>query len=203
MKPNLDEWSFVALVVDGEQLVSDSKGNLRGKASIYMRQAGDQAFQVWSGAGNGTNPTELPINLEAPYVGKRDLNKKWLYAFLGTIDEPIIFDRALTMTELESVFAGNSPTNGLVGQWSFDESEGCIASDASGNGYDGALYGCSEDGIKRYSYHATGKKFTTSDERYILSTNDANYNNPDGGPVAVGSYPHAPGPTAPSTSRAM
>lgn len=194
IQPNVNEWSFVALVVDGEDLISDSDGNLRGKASIYMRQAGDEAFQVWSGAGNGTNPTELPINLEDPYVGKRDFNKKWLYAFLGTIDEPMIFDRALTMTELESVFAGNSPTNGLVGQWSFDESEGCTASDASGNGYDGALYGCSEDGIKRYSYHATGKKFSTSDERYTLSTNDANYNNPDGGPVAVGSYPHAPGP---------
>ena len=43
-------------------------------------------------------------------------------------------------------FTGDSITNGLVGQWSFDESEGCTASDASGNGYDGALMGCNEDG---------------------------------------------------------
>ena len=55
MKPNLDEWTFVALVVDGEQLVSDSEGNLRGKADIYMRQAGDAAFR--SGVAAATQST--------------------------------------------------------------------------------------------------------------------------------------------------
>ena len=98
MKPNLDEWSFVALVVDGEQLVSDSEGNLRGKADIYIRQAGDAAFQVWSGSGNAINRTELQIDLDTPYVG---VLRKGSFAN-GTVDEPMIFDRALT-TELESL----------------------------------------------------------------------------------------------------
>ena len=191
MKPNLDEWSFVALVVDGEQLVSDSEGNLRGKADIYMRQAGDAAFQVWSGSGNAINRTELQIDLDTPYVG-RGYFVKGSFAFNGTVDEPMIFDRALTTAELESLFMGDGISNGLVGHWPFDESEGCIASDASGNGYDAALMGCNEDGYKKYSYHATGKKFAIDDDSYTLTTDDANYNNPEGGPIAVGSYPHAP-----------
>ena len=191
MKPNLDEWTFVALVVDGEQLVSDSEGNLRGKADIYMRQAGDAAFQVWSGSGNAINRTELQIDLDTPYVG-RGYFVKGSFAFNGTVDEPMIFDRALTTAELESLFTGDSITNGLVGHWPFDESEGCTASDASGNGYDAALMGCNEDGYKKYSYHATGKKFAIDDDSYTLTTDDANYNNPEGGPIAVGSYPHAP-----------
>ncbi len=187
MKPNLNEWSFVALVVDGEQLDSDG----RGKADIYMRQAGDAAFQVWSGYGNANNRTELQINLDTPYIG-RGYFVKFSNAFNGTVDEPMIFDRALTTAELESLFTGGSITNGLVGHWPFDESEGCTASDTSGNGYDAALMGCNEDGYKKYSYHATGKKFAIDDDSYTLTTDDANYNNPAGGPIAVGSYPHAP-----------
>ena len=66
----------------------------------------------------------------------------------GTVDEPMIFDRALTTAELEA-FYGRQYHQRSVGHWPFDESEGCIASDASGNDYDAALWGATKTAIKK------------------------------------------------------
>ena len=67
-------------------------------------------------------------------------------AFNGQIDDVAIFNRALTPEEVQynmyHKLAGNE--NGLVGYWDFDEGQGQIANDKSGNGNDGQLGGSEE-----------------------------------------------------------
>ncbi|GAI36006.1 unnamed protein product, partial [marine sediment metagenome] len=61
--------------------------------------------------------------------------------FAGTIDEVMIFDRALTAEEIQATMhsrlTGNEPN--LVGYWDFDEGEGQFAYDLTDNGNDGQL----------------------------------------------------------------
>jgi len=60
--------------------------------------------------------------------------------FHGLIDEVRIYNRALYPEEVEDhyngIFANDS---GLVGYWNFDEGQGEVASDSSGNGHNGSL----------------------------------------------------------------
>ncbi len=61
--------------------------------------------------------------------------------FDGTIDDVCIYDRALSAEEIQGLMhtklAGDEPN--LVGYWDFDEGEGQVAGDSSGNGTDGQL----------------------------------------------------------------
>lgn len=61
----------------------------------------------------------------------------------GTIDEVAIFNRALSAEEIQATMYTrlNGDELGLVAYWDFDEGEGEIAGDSSGNGNDGTLVG--------------------------------------------------------------
>jgi hypothetical protein len=61
--------------------------------------------------------------------------------FNGTIDEVAIFNRALSAEEIRVLMHNRPDTDepNLVGYWDFDEGEGQIAYDKSGNGNDGVL----------------------------------------------------------------
>jgi len=60
--------------------------------------------------------------------------------FNGTIDEVVIYDRALTAEEVHEIYCnGVFVDSNTVGYWDFDEGEGQVAHDSSGNGNDGRL----------------------------------------------------------------
>lgn len=60
--------------------------------------------------------------------------------FNGTIDEAAIYNRALTAEEIEDIYhCGVIVDSNLVGYWDFEEGQGQIAGDSSGNGNDGQL----------------------------------------------------------------
>lgn len=67
----------------------------------------------------------------------------------GVIDEVLIYNRALTATEVQDLYGSGqatfqNPSNqGLVGYWNFEENAGTKAGDASGNGNTGAISGAS------------------------------------------------------------
>jgi hypothetical protein len=63
--------------------------------------------------------------------------------FQGIIDEVAIYNRALTAEEIQILMhtRPESADPNLVGYWDFDEGEGEIAGDSSGNGNDGTLVG--------------------------------------------------------------
>jgi len=63
-------------------------------------------------------------------------------AFNGIMDEPRIWTRALTATEVANMYFNNAiPRNGLVGEWLFNETTGTTALDSSGNGNNGTITG--------------------------------------------------------------
>lgn len=83
------------------------------------------------------------------------------YYFDGQIDEVSIFNRALTAEEVQynmyHKLAGNEA--GLVGYWDFDEGQGQIANDKSGNGNDGQLGGSVEVQISDPNWVSPGVPF--------------------------------------------
>lgn len=62
--------------------------------------------------------------------------------FKGIIDEPRIWNRALTAQEIKDLYLNNIvPQDGLVAEYLFDEATGTTAIDTSGNGNDGTITG--------------------------------------------------------------
>lgn len=59
--------------------------------------------------------------------------------FQGAIDDVIIWNYALSATDVTNTYLGNPPTSGIVGRWNLDDGSGLTATDSSGNGYDGTL----------------------------------------------------------------
>jgi hypothetical protein len=91
-----------------------------------------------------TDPTtEATINRpEAVHFGR------WgslpIRYFEGTLDEIRFWDRALTASEILSKMNATlipSEETGLVGYWKMDDGSGFLLSDATTNGYDGAITG--------------------------------------------------------------
>jgi len=89
---------------------------------------------------------------DSPYYGSENLkiatnsNADSSYSLNGQIDEVRIYNRALSATEVASLYERTSqakitsPTNdGLVGYWSFEDATGTKATDFSGNGNTGTL----------------------------------------------------------------
>lgn len=62
--------------------------------------------------------------------------------FQGIIDEPRIWNRALTADEIQNLYLyGSVPQDGLVAEYLFDEASGTTAIDSSGNGNNGTITG--------------------------------------------------------------
>jgi hypothetical protein len=60
----------------------------------------------------------------------------------GFIDDVRIYNRALSASEVESLYNGQYvDSDGLVGHWAMNEGEGGTVADLSGNGNDGTIYG--------------------------------------------------------------
>ncbi len=57
----------------------------------------------------------------------------------GKLDDVRIYDRALSESEIEDLYNGKNITGGLVGHWTMNEGEECIAYDFSENENDGSL----------------------------------------------------------------
>lgn len=84
-----------------------------------------------------------PGSLSTPidiFLGQQSLagSKAWN----GYIDEPRIWNRALTATEISNLYLyGQVPQDGLVAEYLFNEASGTTAIDSSGNGNDGTITG--------------------------------------------------------------
>lgn len=64
------------------------------------------------------------------------------HASNSIIDEPRIWNRALTATEIQNLYLyGAVPQDGLVAEYLFNEASGTTAYDTSGNGNDGTITG--------------------------------------------------------------
>jgi hypothetical protein len=97
---------------------------------------------------NSSTPGGTAVdNASAIYFGRRHDSFFGTQFFKGRIDDIHIYNRAISATEVATLFGANkakvitpNKTN-LSAQWKFDEGSGLTAKDASGNGNTGAISG--------------------------------------------------------------
>ncbi len=110
-----NEWQHVAATFDGKRVV------------IYRNGVN---------VGEGTHDGPLPGNSSALEIGGNVSHS--LRHFDGLLDDARMYNRALSSTEIESLYKW-SP--GPVGYWKLDENTGTTANDSSTNGNTGTLSG--------------------------------------------------------------
>ncbi len=121
-QPSVGVWTHVAAV-------------FRGGATLEI---------FYNGTSQGNKPTavaSIGATVEPLYIGKYNG-----YEFDGTIDEVRVYNRTLSVTEIQEHYSAGTgqygrPETGLVAGWHFDEGSGTIASDYSGNAHDGTVNG--------------------------------------------------------------
>jgi hypothetical protein len=119
----VDRWSHLALTYDGVRL------------RLYV-----DGTQVSSRAITGT----ILRTTDPLWIGG---NRPYGEHFQGVIDEVRVYDRALSPSEVKAemstpIASGSiSAATGMVGAYAFDAGSGTVATDASGNGNAGTIWG--------------------------------------------------------------
>lgn len=109
-----NQWYLVSLTFDGSKYVM----YVNGVKDTEMTGAEGSTFQRF----------ELGMSWES-YPAKQYFN--------GRIAEARVWNRALTTSELQMGICGVDPeSKGLIAYWKFNDGEGHIFKDATGNGYD-------------------------------------------------------------------
>lgn len=104
-----------------------------------VNNAGTMQLYV-DGKADGASQAMSPIIALGLVRTARSLNGDSAFAFTGLIDEPRIYQRALTATEITELYLGFEPaTTNLLGLWRFNEGTGITAADESGAANDGVL----------------------------------------------------------------
>jgi hypothetical protein len=111
-----DTWYHLAGTYDGEDLKAYTNGQL---ITTNSAPSGPAA--------NETNSLKL---------GKHAKSAQF---FTGTVDDARVYNRPLAQEEIQGVMNGFSI--GPVAWYKLDETEGTVAADSSGNGYDGTITG--------------------------------------------------------------
>ncbi len=121
----INEWNFVMGTYDGASV------------NLYINGVLDRTAAVTGGACQNAEPLIFGNERRFPLLPPA------FSPFLGNIDEVRIYNRALTLAEMQAtmnqVLQGNE--TGLVGYWRFDENAGTTVYDVSGDGNDGAIIG--------------------------------------------------------------
>jgi hypothetical protein len=112
----LNQWTHAAYTVK------------QGRMDIYINGKWRAKTDIPVGAFN-TNTNPLRIAGQGS-----DSTQPW---FRGLIDEVRIYNRALSEEEIRYLYNRGAP----IAHWKFDEGEGNIAYDSSGNGNNGTIYG--------------------------------------------------------------
>jgi hypothetical protein len=105
-----------------------------------VNRSGDLFTIFWDGKAIGSKTFSVNVNCTMPLkIGRREDSRGFFMN--GLIDEVVLFNRALSAEEIQ-VLMHTKPDNNepnLVAYWDFDEVEGQVAYDKSGNGNDGVL----------------------------------------------------------------
>jgi len=100
-------------------------------------------LKLYINGGEAANPVDetgtISSNAYDLLIGARLVTPVDL--FNGLIDRVRIYNRALSEEEIRQLYNGKRITEGLVGEWLFEEQNGVIAHDTSGNGNNGTIHG--------------------------------------------------------------
>ena len=121
-KKDYNEWHHYAMTVDAVDFI------------FYI-----DAIEVGRTSNNQSGV--YTTSVDHVYIGRRIFSSSLRGFFNGAIDDVRVYDRGLSSEEIQASMhtplVGDEP--GLVGYWDFDEGEGQIVYDLSGNGNDGQL----------------------------------------------------------------
>ena len=109
-----DKWTFLAIVLDNGQ----TSGFVNGT-------------QVWTGKDAGC------MTLQGYAFGGQQFNP-----FNGVIKNVSFYSTALSPSQIEQLYSGQSVSAGLVGYWSVNDGHGCTVLDSSGNSRNGIIQPC-------------------------------------------------------------
>ncbi len=117
----LKQWYHVA--------VTDIAGVIKIYINGYLDTESDQGYGI---------PSNIVSNI---YIGSSVYKGNSVYFLDAIIDEVMVFDRALAVTEIKELmhYGPNVDDPNLVGYWDFEEGAGQVAGDLSGNGNNGYL----------------------------------------------------------------
>ncbi len=115
----VNQWNFVAATCDGTEMKLYLNGEYIGSRSQGAPSP------------SGTSYRHSRIG-KYYYAGNR-------FGFNGIIEEVSLYNRALSHEEIIQVMHHMLPEGDLVAHWGFDEGQGQVAFDYSGNGNDGQL----------------------------------------------------------------
>lgn len=112
-------WTHIVGTFDGTRLKLYQNGVL-GSASPKF-------------AGLYSRPiTPMPIQLAHGWLPK--------HYWTGDLSDISIYNRALSMQDVRTIFQGNVISNGLIGHWKLDEGSGNKVLDSSGHGNNGIVH---------------------------------------------------------------
>ena len=116
-------WQHIALTHDGTSTLR-----------FYLN--GSEVYSTTSAIPIGENGNPF-------YLGRtqRDIDEDGHF-FKGFISDVRVYDSALSAADIDKIYKGDDELmSGLIGHWKFDEGDGTIAYDSSGNDNHGTLYG--------------------------------------------------------------
>ncbi|WEL23767.1 DUF2341 domain-containing protein [Candidatus Nanohalovita haloferacivicina] len=85
---------------------------------------------------SSTTQMALAGSTQDLFIGVRDKNNGW---FDGRIDDARVYRRSLTSSEIQSLYNGESVSEGLVGRWDFESGNRKEAYDSAGFSAEGVL----------------------------------------------------------------
>lgn len=115
-------WVNVAMVLDGPQGQS-------GEVKIYRN--GQEVA-------SGTAPLPQRRSYTQNYISRAAYGGQYLDV---SMDQIMVWDRALTPEEIQNVADGQGPATDLFAHWNFEENSGSAILDVSGNGRHATLHG--------------------------------------------------------------
>lgn len=170
----IGEWSHFAVTNDGNTFRFYLNGEPDGSSDITC---------------DITNTNSAPFRIGANGAGGE--------SFDGLIDELRAYNRALSAAEIKRLYQNTGPklasgpsNEGLIGHWTFEDGQGLVAQDSSGQGNDGALEASMTDSDWVPGKRGTALDFDGSDD-YVLA-NPLTGTSANTGSVAFWSYLNGP-----------
>jgi len=121
-----DTWYHYVATYNGSQLITYINGVLRTTSNVAST-----SLPLWP----------LIVNESHLNIGG-EMSSSNIQGFTGIIDEVRIYNRALSYSEVRAHYLGYfTNETGLLGLWHFDEGQGNIAGDSSGNNNHGTITG--------------------------------------------------------------
>jgi len=136
-----------------------------------VRDLDNMQLQWWINGGLDRS-TGADYDEASPSDNEMLIGDGYTNSYLGNIDDVRIYDRALSQSEIGSLYGGQPLEDGLVGYWPMNEGSGDLAYDYSGNRNHGHIHGATWSTDSPFAYLPTGESHKMTSVRDITEDFD-------------------------------